>query len=260
MVIFWIHFMRSRSNFAKNYGAMVGRGVGGIIESLLLHTRYLRHWTQGVWDIFHASPERVRQDLKYLSGLFYSACALERINFEEVLFRRRIYDTYSRSQLPCGPRRGFAAARLLGLWARIPPKARMSVSCNCWVFSGIGLCAGIITRPEESYLVLLSHAKKVIYTNTMKNIVIKHLTPYDLPELYLRREETWSGSSGSFYKTARHHVREESIVHSRRHANLNCNDRVLNIKKKACMGKRKSRLDQGVYLLNMVQRRRKWWK
>jgi hypothetical protein len=27
----------------------------------------------------------------------------------------------------------------------------MSVSCECCVLSGRGLCAGLITRPEESY-------------------------------------------------------------------------------------------------------------
>jgi len=27
----------------------------------------------------------------------------------------------------------------------------MSVSCECWVLSGRGLCDGPITRPEESY-------------------------------------------------------------------------------------------------------------
>jgi hypothetical protein len=50
-------------------------------------------------------------------------------------------------------RRGSAAARLLGLWVRIPPGAWMSVSCECYVLSGRGLCDGLITRPEESYRV-----------------------------------------------------------------------------------------------------------
>jgi hypothetical protein len=27
----------------------------------------------------------------------------------------------------------------------------MSVSCECCVLSGIGLCDGLVTRPEESY-------------------------------------------------------------------------------------------------------------
>jgi hypothetical protein len=59
----------------------------------------------------------------------------------------------SRSQWPCGLRRGSAAARLLGLWVRIPPRAWMSVSSECCVLSGRGLCDGLVTRPEESYRV-----------------------------------------------------------------------------------------------------------
>ena len=39
----------------------------------------------------------------------------------------------SQSQWPCGLRRGSAAARLLGLWVRIPLGAWMSVSCECYV-------------------------------------------------------------------------------------------------------------------------------
>jgi hypothetical protein len=44
------------------------------------------------------------------------------------------------------------AARLLGLWVRIPPGACMSVSCEFCV-SGRGLCVGLVTRPEKSYRV-----------------------------------------------------------------------------------------------------------
>jgi hypothetical protein len=47
--------------------------------------------------------------------------------------------------------RGSAGVRLLGLRVRIPPGAWMSVSCECCVLSGRGLCVGPITRPEESY-------------------------------------------------------------------------------------------------------------
>ena len=48
-------------------------------------------------------------------------------------------------------RRRSAATRLLGLRVRIPPGAWMSLCCECYVLSGIGLCDGLITRPEESY-------------------------------------------------------------------------------------------------------------
>jgi hypothetical protein len=42
------------------------------------------------------------------------------------------------------------AARLVGLWFRIPPGAWMFVSCECWVLSGGGLCVGLIARPGVS--------------------------------------------------------------------------------------------------------------
>jgi hypothetical protein len=46
---------------------------------------------------------------------------------------------------------GSAAVRFLGLRVRILPAAWMSVSCECRVLSGRGLCVGLITSPEESY-------------------------------------------------------------------------------------------------------------
>jgi hypothetical protein len=57
----------------------------------------------------------------------------------------------SRFQWPRGINRGFAVARLLGLWVRIPPKAWMFVACECCVLSDKGLYDGLITSPEESY-------------------------------------------------------------------------------------------------------------
>jgi hypothetical protein len=52
-----------------------------------------------------------------------------------------------------GLRRGFVAGRLMRLRVRIPPEAWMSLSCECCVFAGRGLCVGLVTRPEESYRV-----------------------------------------------------------------------------------------------------------
>jgi len=66
-------------------------------------------------------------------------------------FRHTKINSIGRSQWPCGLRRRSEAARLLRLWVRIPPKAWMSVCCECCVLSGRGLCDGLITRPEESY-------------------------------------------------------------------------------------------------------------
>jgi hypothetical protein len=60
---------------------------------------------------------------------------------------------YGRSKCPRGLRRGSAAAYLLGLRVRMPPVTFMSVSCDCCVSSGRGLCVGPITRPEGSYRV-----------------------------------------------------------------------------------------------------------
>ena len=40
---------------------------------------------------------------------------------------------------------------LAGIVGSNPPEAWMSVSCECCVLSGRGLCVGLITRPEESY-------------------------------------------------------------------------------------------------------------
>jgi len=48
--------------------------------------------------------------------------------------------TFCRSQWPRDLRRRSAAARLLGLWVRIPPGAWMCVSYECCVLSGRGLC------------------------------------------------------------------------------------------------------------------------
>ena len=48
-----------------------------------------------------------------------------------------------------GQRRGCAAARLLGLRVRIPPKIWNSVSIKRCVFPGTGICNGLITRAEQ---------------------------------------------------------------------------------------------------------------
>jgi hypothetical protein len=53
------------------------------------------------------------------------------------------------SQLPLDLKRESAAARLLEMRIRIPTRAWMSVSYECCVLSGRGLCVGLITRPES---------------------------------------------------------------------------------------------------------------
>ena len=67
------------------------------------------------------------------------------------LFNLAPAKAWSRSQWPGGLRRSSAAARLLRLWVRILARAWTSVCCECCVFSGRGICDGLITLPEESY-------------------------------------------------------------------------------------------------------------
>ena len=47
--------------------------------------------------------------------------------------------------------RGPAAASVLGLRVRIPPRPWISLSCQCCVLSGRGLFDGSIARPGEAY-------------------------------------------------------------------------------------------------------------
>ena len=90
-----------------------------------------------------------------LSGLFiWYICQLQLgchpVAVVQYTFTHKQY-TERRSQWPRGLRRRSTAARLLRLWVRIPPGARMFVCCECCLSSGRGLCDGLITRPEESY-------------------------------------------------------------------------------------------------------------
>ena len=177
-------------------------GEGFVIESLLLHTRYLRHWTQDAWAIIHASPDRVWKDPQCLTGLFCSTCSWRVINFEEVLASCRVYDSHGRSQWPHGLRRGSAAARLLRIAGSNP--TRSSDVSLLWVLgavrlevsaSGRSLVQGSHTECEWGDPGPLGGGgccwamkKKLIYTDTMQNILIKHLTPFGPLELYLRFE------------------------------------------------------------------------
>ena len=77
-----------------------------------------------------------------------------RTKLNQSRFKHNHISVTCRSQWPRGLRRRSAAARLLRLWARIPPGAWMCVSCECCVFLGRGLCDELITRPEEFYSVV----------------------------------------------------------------------------------------------------------
>ena len=61
--------------------------------------------------------------------------------------------SFTHYRRPRGLRRRSAVARSLGLWVRIPPGAWMSVSCECCLLLGRGLCVWLIIRPGEFYLV-----------------------------------------------------------------------------------------------------------
>ena len=62
---------------------------------------------------------------------------------------------YGRSRWLSHVRRTSAAARLLGLWVKVPLRAWMSVSCVVCC-AGRALCDEPITRSEESYHVCMS--------------------------------------------------------------------------------------------------------
>jgi hypothetical protein len=57
-------------------------------------------------------------------------------------------------EISCGLKPSLEAARLLGMWVQIPSRSCMSVSCECCVSSGSGLCFGLITRPAKCPSVL----------------------------------------------------------------------------------------------------------
>jgi hypothetical protein len=97
-------------------------------------------------------------------SVIFSVCPLVKSycnenNFDEQLPDHFLIDEdkyrryYFTAQWPCGLRRESTAASLLGLWFRIPPGTWMSVSCECFVLSGRGLCDELVPRPEESYRV-----------------------------------------------------------------------------------------------------------
>jgi hypothetical protein len=103
-------------------------------------------WTEWHWGMFflRLPPVSIIPPIlhTHISFIYHRRCIILATN-----------SSFSRSQWPCGLRRGSAAARLLGLWVRIPPGAWMSVCCECCVLSGRGLCVGLVPGIEESYRV-----------------------------------------------------------------------------------------------------------
>jgi hypothetical protein len=107
------------------------------------------------FDSTHSARGALTEYLKKYTFLNTGTCSAtdwkSAITIDKKLIGVKLY--LGRSQWPCGLRRGSTAARLLGLWLRIPPRAWISVSCDCCVLSGRGLCDGLVPRPEESYRV-----------------------------------------------------------------------------------------------------------
>jgi hypothetical protein len=83
-------------------------------------------------------------------------CYSKQIKMPET--KHAIYDYVflNRSWWRRGLRCGSVAAHLLGMRIRILLGGWMSVSCECCVLSGRGLCDRPISRPEETYRVCVS--------------------------------------------------------------------------------------------------------
>jgi len=82
------------------------------------------------WDLFHKQPPTRRTR----APLFVCVITFD-LSY--------LASSYSSTDTACW----------LGLRIRIPPGVWLSVSCECWVLSGRGLCDGPIACPEESYRV-----------------------------------------------------------------------------------------------------------
>jgi hypothetical protein len=92
----------------------------------------------------------------------YYSCSLDCYNFVILLayiFRLMPFPVAVRSKTWVYGR------SLAGMWVRIPPGAWMSVSCECCVLSGSGLCDGPIHRPEESYRVYVGVLSVIRFSN-----------------------------------------------------------------------------------------------
>jgi hypothetical protein len=131
-----------------------GLGKSLICSELCSNSWFIFQWT----NLFTVQDLRRRQ---FCCWRFMSSWMLCRVDWQIEHFLLdhftlnivTVHPFEGRSQWPCGLRRGSAAARLLGSWVRIPPEAWMSVSCECCVLSGRGLCDELVPRPEESYRV-----------------------------------------------------------------------------------------------------------
>jgi hypothetical protein len=84
------------------------------------------------------------------------------INFKTFWFTWTILMA-CRSQWPRDLSRGSTAARLLGLWVRIPLGSWMSVCIECCVLSGRGLCDGLIREALPTVM------RRCVWSRNLKN-------------------------------------------------------------------------------------------
>jgi len=106
--------------------------------------------TQGGSQEFPRLLGNPNPKVHYLFHAVVSWAKLFILYLREVWFNIILLFTACRFRWPRRIRYGSAAAHLLGLRIWIPPRTWTSLSCECCVLSGKGLCDGPITYTEES--------------------------------------------------------------------------------------------------------------
>jgi len=147
---------------------MTRRSIYGPTRVQLIHENsynFRACFTVQVWEILGKLDYRADRSSK-LSGISVPSYQLTRRHISEYLnpiprlsekyskeffYKIYFYKWPARYQWSRGIRFRSAAAGLLRLWVRIPPEAWKSLSCECCVLSGRGLCDELITRLEYSY-------------------------------------------------------------------------------------------------------------
>ena len=136
----------------SSWRTLVSSKIAPPVFSPLLPVQFLTHMVciSSSTDSSHLnwgfSTCRVPSDLRTINSCILKRC-LSHLNMP--IFITIVSNC--RFQWPRCLRRKSAATRLLRLRVRIPPGTWMSVSYECCVLSGRGLCDGLISRPEESY-------------------------------------------------------------------------------------------------------------
>jgi len=138
----WAHLLQTQAS----WNCEAARSTEGSLLLLLLRALILMFITVKKNSNESRTPPPVLYCGLYPVDIFAGWSVLDKINKSEFDKPTKLF---GRSRWL----RGSAAASLLGSRVRIPPGAWMSVSCECCVLSGRGLCVGLITCPEKSYRV-----------------------------------------------------------------------------------------------------------